>query len=293
MPNPLKRFAITSLALFFAACPRTDGSGSTLPSGGGDGREAASIAVPEEVTEESLPSLSRRIREAPQGTPGRQALRRALLEFHAETFSAAREGGDEDRAYELFAEALLLLNPDELTPSSLGEPVAQMARGVIEIFEPRGDEARVLAAVLALTLAEPQNEEHRRRYAEIARWSESARQAGSVPTERVLGLVDVYERVAAVIPLAEPVDRLASLYVERHHLLQTTFGGPERTTPPNTSPTRTTREMRSVSALARMRREYGVRARTHRFGARFPVIPAIPATSSGGTSARGRSSPRG
>lgn len=183
------------------------------------------LDVPDRVTESNFDAALRQLRAAPLAARGRDDLRSRLITYLHGTFDEALERGELEQAWDDFAQTVALHEPAELSPGEIDEQVGAMAEAVLQTFEPRGDEARVLGALLVLTLTASEPAPYAQRYDEVAQWSTEVRQALPSDTERVLGLVEVFEGVTTVAPLPDPVDRLSDLYIERHQLLQGAFGG--------------------------------------------------------------------
>lgn len=229
MPEPgsvtgskVKHILIVLFVISGWSCQHSQNSQGTVP-GGGEGE--AAVVVPDRIDSSNSAAMLRRFMSAPVGATGRTELRRLLIAHQATVFDGAFAHGDEGAALEAFAGAVGLYQADELQPGALDPALATMAQRILDTYEPRGDEAMTLAALLVLSLASPDPAPHAARYDEVVRWSEDVRSALPSDTERVLGLVDVFERVTRLVPVRDPVDRLAALYVERHRAWQGVFGG--------------------------------------------------------------------
>jgi tetratricopeptide (TPR) repeat protein len=206
------------------SCQHDPNSRGTLPNGG-DGQGGTAVVVPDRVDGSNSAAMLRRFMSAPVGAAGRAELRRLLIAHLATVYDDAATRGDEAAAWQAFASAVGLYEASELRPGELDPALGTMAQRVLDTHEPRGDEAQVLGALLVLTLAAPDPAPFAARYDEVVRWSEDVRQSLPSDTERVLGLVDVFERVTRLVPVRDPVDRLSALYLERHRLQQGAFGG--------------------------------------------------------------------
>ncbi len=213
-----------ALALTLCACPRGPTSDGTLP--GGEGRGGAALAIPEQVTDSNYLEQARALRAAPPGAAGRDTLRSLLIAHLRQRFARALTRDDHTGAWEIFADALRLYPAEELRQGELAPEIAQMAQSLLRIYEPRGDAGRTLTALLVLTLTEASPDPYVERYRRVVQWSGEAREVLPSNTERVIGLIEIFEQVTALIPLSEPVDRLTQLYLERHRLLQGAFNGP-------------------------------------------------------------------
>lgn len=216
--------------IFFAivvvcvSCQHGASNSGTTPLGDGDG-DAVSIELPDEITESNYAASVRQLRAASVRAPNRNELRGLVIAHLRAKFDEGLEEDDPSRAWERFSEAVSLYDTSELSPGSVDGSVGEMAELLLAIYEPRGDEARVLGALLVLTVASDTPELYLSRYNEIVNWSEEVRQALPSETERILSLVEVFEGVTELVALPDPVNRLSTLYLERHRLLQGAFGG--------------------------------------------------------------------
>lgn len=220
----LKR-ALIILALSCWACQHNAPSTGTTPGADDTTNGQPRLEVPSRITESNVAEMVRHLRGVSLEAENRSELRSAIVDYYNGLFERALERGESEEAWQAFSMAISLYLPEELQPGVFDEPVAQMAERLLPVFEPRGDESRVLGVLLVLTIASPNASEHATRYDEIAAWSEEVRQALPSETERVLGLVDIYENVTQLIPLPAAVNRLSELYLQRHRLLQGAFGG--------------------------------------------------------------------
>jgi tetratricopeptide (TPR) repeat protein len=220
----VKHLLAVILVISCWSCQHSQNNQGTTP-GDGEGAAAAPVVVPDRVDESNAAAMFRRFMAAPAGAPGRDELRRLLIARQVSVFDGAFAHGDEAGALEAFAGGVGLYEADELEPGALDPALATMAQRLLDTYEPRGDEAMTLASLLVLSLASPDPARYTARYDEVVRWSEDVRSALPSDTERVLGLVDVFERVTRLVPVRDPVDRLAALYLERHRAWQGVFGG--------------------------------------------------------------------
>ncbi len=220
----VKRTLIALLLLVWA-CEHNAARDGTVPDGTEANHELDRLELPSSVTGDNLATALRQLRAAPLQAPGRNDLRGLIVQHLRPEFENALRRGAHDEAWELFTSAANLYETEELRPGEVEPSIGEMAESLLDIFEPRGDETRVLGALLMLTLTSSDPEPWAARYNEVARWSEEVRRALPSETERVIGLVRVYEGVTDIVALPDPVDRLSALYLERHRLLQGAFGG--------------------------------------------------------------------
>lgn len=227
--GPLKTgllILVVGLSFALCSCQRTPTTAGTTPGNEVNGGVVA-VERPENITESNYLEMIRRLRAAPVTARGRDALRELLIGHIEQRFDEAITARNHDRAWETFTEALSLYQGSELERGRVARRLGPMAAALLEIFEPRGDESKVLVALLVLTLTDDEDPVgYANRYREVSRWSRDARGSLTTDTERVMGLVQVYEGVTAHTALQEPVDELSRLYLERHRLLQGAFSGP-------------------------------------------------------------------
>ena len=212
------------IAVACLSCHNSSTHSGTMPLGAG-GADAAPLTLPDRVTDDNFAASLRQFRSAGLETQGRGEMRTLLIQHLSSHFEQAYADNDPAMAWEDFSEAVHLYDSSELQPGAMDRTIGEMAQRLLVTYEPRGDESRVLGALLVLTVASDTPDPYSARYDEIANWSEEVRQALPSETERVLSLVDVFEGVTELIPLSDPVDRLSTLYLQRHRMLAGAFGG--------------------------------------------------------------------
>jgi len=173
------------------------------------------VEIPESVTEAERPLLERTLYLMPAKHPDRLALRDRLAESYAASF-AARDPADLDGRLALVRSALALHDPSDFTPGNVATALVPMVRWVIESFEPRGEEALVLASHRFLMLAEPDDARHAESYTELAEWSESVRDTIPDEMDRYGSLIEMYTQMLTLVPDREVVDHLGGILIERH-----------------------------------------------------------------------------
>ncbi len=161
--------------------------------------------------------------------PDRVVVRDRLLAYLDDGADALIRAGDYDAVVARLADMTELLAPIDLAagahPPSLLSPLAHF---VAERGAPRGDEPRVLAALLLLSRIEPEDVAHSEEYARAALWGHDARVGGESERRSMydsleggMGLVEVWEEHARLSPAPEVLDRLASLHLELRERLST------------------------------------------------------------------------
>ena len=153
--------------------------------------------------------------------PQRGAVRQRLIEHLATRTDALLAQGDYDAVVSHFAEMTSLLVPDDFVAPAdpaLPQAIAPVASWVVDRGSRRGDEPRVLAALLVLSRIEPGNDAHPAEYRRVAEWGHQARW-GENPTmgpeffDFAPELIQVWEEHARLSPAPEVLERLAALYV--------------------------------------------------------------------------------
>ncbi len=202
-----------------------------IPACGGATPDESTIAgsadVPAEVTDENFPSALRAFHSLSLDHPARPRLRAALEAHIARATPAILEAGDYDAAVDQFARLTSLAMPEDFRAGRVAHELAPVARFLVERGSPRGDEARVLAALTVLRLIETSGgagEEYER----IVQWGREARQTVPGELDRYSRLIDVWEEHARLTPLPDVLDALARLYVERRDAIVAVL---ERETP--------------------------------------------------------------
>jgi tetratricopeptide (TPR) repeat protein len=185
----------------------------------GPSRPATTIApqppAPTVITNATYGDALRRFQAMPLNDKGRVALRDRLVEH------LIAKGPDED-AEDKYAALVAHLHgvtslylPEELEQNLLPPGLDGTARALYAAGSPRGDEARVLAALLVLRSLHPSDAEPARMYEKIKEWSFESRAALSGPLERFQeGLIEAWEEHARLTPTPEVLRTLSRLYIE-------------------------------------------------------------------------------
>lgn len=184
-------------------------------------------------------------------SPERAALRKQLVSYllgpvlaldTSELRRAATEPGAQDdmeRVFGSFKDALELFHPDELWSAS-GPAVApeerrlliEAAKRVMSLFAPQGAERQAALALNVLFTLEPADARWAERLDGLYAWLERGAQvaAGGSGPRSSPSMVAVLEQTVTSFPAPAPVERLATLYVERQEkiagLLRRPLGAP-------------------------------------------------------------------
>ncbi|MCA9530566.1 MAG: tetratricopeptide repeat protein [Myxococcales bacterium] len=156
--------------------------------------------------------------------PARAALRARLVASIAQTSSAAIEAKDYDAVVDHIARITDLLTPSDFASGHLPRALEPLACFLLREGDRRGDEGRVLAALLILEVLHPEDQSYPRRYRELATWGREARSTIANPLERYGQLLDVWETHADLTPREDVLDTLARLHVERRDAVLAALG---------------------------------------------------------------------
>lgn len=206
--------ALRGLAALLALALLASGCGSP----GGRGTRTA-LDVPS-VDDESYEEVRRLYLVLAPDAEGREAVRARLLEYLAARSEDVIAGGEYDAVVAHLADMTELLAPSDLREGArLPAQIAPVASWVVERGSPRGDEPRVLAALLLLSRIEPGDPSHLEEYRRVAEWGRETRWGREPrPTAQFFDfapeLIAVWEEHARLSPAPEVLDRLASLYVQ-------------------------------------------------------------------------------
>jgi tetratricopeptide (TPR) repeat protein len=206
---------------------------------GGPARRFATPLDARSVDEESYDEVRRRYLLLAPDDPARDAVREHLIAFVASRARGPIEHGEYDAVVRELAAIAELLLPQDLAPGRpIPAAVAPLARWVVQQGSRRGDEPRVLAALLLLSRIEPGESGHVEEYRRVAQWGRQARwdpqpRRASEFFDLASDLVQVWEEHARLSPAPEVLAALADLYVELRDvalggLLEQHFAAPGR-----------------------------------------------------------------
>src|SRR5947209_2874442 len=188
------------------------------------------LVPPADVTDENYARALRVLRLLPIDSPQRRPLRVRTAAHAAARLRADPARRTAARVFEDFRDLLATYEPEEIQAASRGEPLfpAEMrplADEVVRQYSPRGDEAKVWAALRVLLFVDPSNADYRRRDQELRGWIEEARQSLPDPVERLRDLIEVYGDYVAILADPEAGAHLVDRMIELHRLLARLVGG--------------------------------------------------------------------
>jgi tetratricopeptide (TPR) repeat protein len=164
--------------------------------------------------------------------PEREGLRSRLVQHLLGKANALIAGDDYSGVVEGFASVTSLYSPAEIAAGKLPRELEAVARYLYERGSPRGDEARVLSALIALGSVQPQNPQTVQLYRQIRAWGFDSRAALSTPLDRFEeGIVEVWQEHARLTPTPDVLSTLSRLYVERRNALVALFQSSEHRIP--------------------------------------------------------------
>ena len=211
------------LALSSACGPAIPREGTT------PGVDPASIRT---VTDETYDAAVRMFFALELGEPSREVLRTKIVAYLARRTEEVLDANDYDAVVAHFASMLGLYSSEDLANGTLPRELEPVARWLFEKGSPRGDEARVMSALLVLTRLHPDDASLERSYREIVEWGREARAHLPTPIERYETLIDVWEEHSRLTPAPEALASTARLYVDRRDALVHMLQPEGRTLPP-------------------------------------------------------------
>jgi tetratricopeptide (TPR) repeat protein len=162
----------------------------------------------------------------------RAPLRERLVEHLLGRSSALVADNDYSGAVEQLAAVTELFTPAEIAAGQLPKGLEPLARYLYERGSPRGDEARVLSALVVLRGIRPKDARLASLYGRVREWGFDSRAALSAPLERFEeGLVEVWQEHARLTPTPDVLSTLARLYLERRNALVALFQSTEHRVP--------------------------------------------------------------
>ncbi|MFO0557302.1 MAG: hypothetical protein U0269_04735 [Polyangiales bacterium] len=186
----MSRFLVGA-ALLAAAC-RPPARTTTLPIG-------EQIQRPPRVSGANFAEIVRQLDEQPP-SPINRPTRDAIAAFWASRGVERLGAGDYDRAVGALRGALVHYTPDELQAGRLPDALAPLARGILDLSNPRGDEASTLAANRLLTLVQTPDRDASSRYEEVLRWGENNRREFRLPWVFHAEMSEIYREISRVLP---------------------------------------------------------------------------------------------
>ncbi len=203
--------ALFSALLLASACGGTGAVGSTLPLG------------ERTVDDESYGEVRRLYLVLAPDDPIRAGVRERLLAHLARRSDALIAAEDYEGIVALLADMTSLLAPSDLAPgSSVPESIRPLARFLADAGSRRGDEPRVLAALLLLLRSAGDDAAMQAEYERVASWGHDARLGGSTEAtpsfehlfDGAVGILEVWQEHARLCPAPEVLEHLSALLVE-------------------------------------------------------------------------------
>lgn len=217
----LRRLVSLALVLsaLLAACGGASSSGPTVPLD----RRA--------VDEDSYGDVRRLYLVLAPDDPIRTTVRERLVAHLARRTDAIVLSGDYDAIVAQLAAITSLLAPSDLVEGSTLVPdaVRPLATFIVQVGSRRGDEPRVLAALLLLRRLNPGDDSLRTEYERVATWGHDARlgATGETPPsfdrlfEGAVGTLEVWQEHARLSPSPEVLEHLSGIFIE----LRESLGG--------------------------------------------------------------------
>lgn len=184
----------------------------------------AASGQPPEVTDENVHAVERTYWRFDPADPARLAWRDALVAYRSARTEEIVLRGEYDEVIEHLARLTELLDPADVEAGRVPAEVAPLARWVVEHGSPRGDEGRVMAALMLLAALGEDPEANREARDRIRTWGRDARASVDNPIERYGDLIQVWEQHEELAPAPEVLTTLARLYVEQRDALALAFG---------------------------------------------------------------------
>jgi tetratricopeptide (TPR) repeat protein len=157
------------------------------------------MQAPPAVTGANFAEIVRQLDEQPASRSNR-SIRDAVATFWAARGIERLGAGEYELAVGAIRGALVHYTPDELQAGNLPDALAPLARGLLEVSNPRGDEAQTLAANRVLTLLRTPDREAASRYEEVLRWGENNRREYRLPWVFHAEMADIYREISRVFP---------------------------------------------------------------------------------------------
>ncbi len=188
--------------------------------------EKANIPVvkPSQINEENVAKAIRRFLDmsptASEFGETRTKIVQVLLEKHRKMVAA----GDSDAAWFAFVDALKLFTIEEIMAGQFAADTEPMARWALKVYSPLGNEVRVMIALIVLTALRPENEDYQNKYRILKDWIIASRDSLADDVERITEIIDIYAKVAKILPVPAVTNKLLQLYSHRHQVFSTTLG---------------------------------------------------------------------
>lgn len=206
--------AFIILAVLWGCAPKPTKSTTPVPSKIVEQEAFADIEIPSAITSKNVSSLEQLVFSLGSNHPQRRKLRDDLVAYHVDIFSALGET-EEDARMEQFAFILALHEPADFRRGDVAGGASIVAQWVVANFKSQGKEAYVLAGLIYLSLANPENVTYEQRYLSLLDWSQQVRKTIKDPIERHSSISQMYASVARLLPHKEVIERLANSLAAR------------------------------------------------------------------------------
>jgi len=191
------------------------------------------VQVPTSVTESNFDEARRAFYHLRLDDSSRVSLRGQLVAvLHSRTAHLA-ESSDYAVLVDHFWQFTQLYTPEEIAQGSLAIELGIVADLLVERGSPRGDEGRVLSALLVQRLHHADDPAHQEAYEKLVAWGKVSRMGlvGMGPLEDFEGLVTAWEEHVRLTPTPDTMNALAKLYVDQREALIALFQQSERQMP--------------------------------------------------------------
>ncbi|MBN2341294.1 MAG: tetratricopeptide repeat protein [Deltaproteobacteria bacterium] len=170
--------------------------------------------MPAEITAANVSEQEKIVFSLDEKNPSRKELRNKLVKYYFNVFEHISEDDSEGRLAQFYF-VLSLHEPADFRTADVSVEAAPMAEWVVNTFEPQGKEALVLAGLIYLSMAHPENSSYEQRYMSLLDWSEDVRKTIKDPIERAGSLSAMYGTAVRMVPHKVLLDRLASALADR------------------------------------------------------------------------------
>ncbi len=196
-----------------------------------DARSAMDAIEGEPLTASTYPDATRQYFMMGLNDPHRTPLRRRLVGYVVDQTEGMVHAHDYEAVILELSKITELYDPEEFRPNRIPQEVKPLAEFIAQEGSKRGDEGRVLAAYLVLSLIDTEGP-YAKKYDQVAVWGQTVR--GEVPDalQRLTALLRVWDEHAQLTPAPEVLERLAGLYTLRRDSVVGMYDGPEEGLPP-------------------------------------------------------------
>lgn len=189
------------------------------------------IVPGESLTASTYPDAARQYFMMGLRDPHRAPLRRRLVAHIVAQTEGMVHANDYEAVILELGKITELYDPAEFTPNRIPAEVKPLAEFIAQEGSKRGDEGRVLAAYLVLSLIDTKGP-YQQKYDHVAAWGESVRAEVPDALQRLTALLRVWDEHAQLTPAPHVLERLAGLYTLRRDSVVGMYDGPEEGLPP-------------------------------------------------------------